>query len=126
MVLGAAGGIAAVVLGDGDEEPVPPVGLTQPPSDPMAGLEGNVPAPEGLTGVQQGNDIAFSWANPDPQDGDIYRFRTVTVQQTGDWVRTPQLTATVQANPSGTTCIDVQLARSNGTASEPARSCYPE
>ncbi|MFJ6001830.1 protein kinase [Arthrobacter sp. NPDC092385] len=126
VVLGTAGGVAAVVLGGDGAEPAPPVGLTQPPSDPMAGLEGNVPAPEGLTGVPQGNDIAFSWANPDPQDGDIYRFRTVTVQESGEWIRTQQLSATVQASPSGTTCVDVQLARSNGTASEPARSCYPE
>ncbi|MDQ0734117.1 serine/threonine-protein kinase [Arthrobacter agilis] len=124
VVLGTVSG-AAVVFGGGSEEKEPPVGLTQPPSDPMAGLEGNVPAPEGLTGAPQGNDIAFSWTNPDPQDGDLYRFRTVTVQETGEWVRTLQLTAAVQASPSGTTCIEVQLVRSNGPASEPVRRCYP-
>ncbi|TKV27859.1 serine/threonine protein kinase [Arthrobacter sp. NamB2] len=126
VLLGTAGGVAAVVFGGSGEEPAPPPGLTQPPSDPMAGLEGNVPPPEGIAAAQQGNDIAFTWRNPDPQDGDIYRFRTVTVQETGEWVRTQQLSAVVQSNPSGTTCLDVQLARGNGTASEPARSCYPE
>jgi serine/threonine protein kinase len=126
LVLGTAGGAAAVVLGGSDAEPAPPPGLTQPPSDPMAGLEGNVPAPEGLTGVPQGGDVVFAWTNPDPQEGDLFRFRTVTVQEEGDWVRTQQLSATLQANPSGTTCIEVQLARSNGASSTPVPACYPE
>jgi hypothetical protein len=32
----------------------------------------------------------------------------------------------VPADPSGTTCIDVQTARGNGQGSEPAAACWPE
>ncbi|MPY11717.1 protein kinase domain-containing protein [Arthrobacter bussei] len=118
--------IAAVASGGTDEDTGPPPGFTQPPADPLAGVEGNVPPPEAVQGSADGDTVTFSWTNPDPRDGDVYRFRTVTVRETTDWTRTLQTTASVPADPSGTTCIDVQTARSNGQGSEPAAACWPE
>ncbi|MEC5200218.1 serine/threonine protein kinase [Arthrobacter sp. PL16] len=125
-VLVAGVALAAVALGGSQEDAAPPPGFTQPPADPLAGVEGNVPPPEALAGSAAGAAVSFSWTNPDPQDGDVYRFRTVTVRETSDWTRTLQLTASVPADASGTTCIEVQTARSNGQGSEPTAACWPE
>ncbi|MFJ6279431.1 serine/threonine protein kinase [Arthrobacter subterraneus] len=121
VVLGAF----AVLNGQPEEEPAvaPP---TQPPPDALAGVEGVVPTPTDITAEESGNAVVFTWTNPDPQDGDVYRFRTVTVQEEGDWDRTVQTEAPVVANPDGPTCADIQIVRANGTASEPERACWPE
>jgi serine/threonine protein kinase len=119
-------GVVALALGNGpSEEPGPPPGLTRPPADPLAGLEGQVPGPENITGRPAGGAVAFSWDNPDPRKGDIYRFRTVTLEGGNTWIRTRQRQARVERQ-QGRTCIDVQTTRSNGTASEPQRACWPE
>ncbi|WP_028281506.1 serine/threonine-protein kinase [Arthrobacter sp. H5] len=125
LLAGISVGVAAVVSGDPEPEETI-AGPTQPPPDALAGVEGNVPEPEDLVGTENGNEVVFTWSNPDPRDGDVYRFRTVTVTDEGEWKRTEQQQAALQANPDGTTCIDVQIARGNGTASEPERACWPE
>jgi serine/threonine protein kinase len=118
-------GVFAVLNGQPGEQPAvaPP---TQAPPDALAGVEGVVPTPTDITAEESGNAVVFTWTNPDPQDGDVYRFRTVTVQEEGDWDRTVQTEAPVVANPDGPTCADIQIVRANGTASEPVRACWPE
>lgn len=125
LLAGVVIGGFAVVNGQPEDQPTvaPP---TQPPPDALAGVEGVVPAPTEITAGESGNDVVFTWTNPDPQEGDVYRFRTVTVTDEGDWDRTVQTEAPVVANPDGPTCADIQIVRANGTASEPERACWPE
>jgi hypothetical protein len=89
-------------------------------------VEGVVPTPADIVAEASGNKVIFTWTNPEPQEGDVYRFRTVTVQEEGDWDRTVQTEAPVAANPDGPTCADIQIVRANGTASEPVRACGPK
>ncbi|NJC21829.1 serine/threonine protein kinase [Arthrobacter pigmenti] len=118
-------GVLAIVNGQPEDAPTvaPP---TQAPADALAGVEGVVPVPVEIAGVAAGNEVVFTWTNPSPEEGDVYRFRTVTVQDEGEWDRTVQTEAEVVANPDGPTCVDVQIVRANGTASEPVRACLPE
>lgn len=101
------------------EEPPPPA---QPPSNALGGLDGAVAPPSGLSGTEDSGTAVFTWTNPEPQEGDIYLWRSVTATAKGDLVRTSQPEAVLPA--TGTeTCIEVQVARANGRASEPAAVC---
>ncbi|MCC3297184.1 serine/threonine protein kinase [Arthrobacter sp. zg-Y916] len=95
---------------------------TQPPSNALGGLDGAVAPPAALSGTQEAGEAVFTWTNPEPQDGDIYLWRTVTATSRGELVRTAETEAVL---PSGgvQTCIEVQVARANGRASEPAAAC---
>ena len=127
LVLLAGVGIGGFAIVNGQPEDQPTVAPpTQPPPDALAGVEGVVPAPTEITAGESGNNVVFTWTNPNPQEGDVYRFRTVTVTDEGDWDRTVQTEAPVVANPDGPTCADIQIVRANGTASEPERACWPE
>lgn len=125
LLAGIAIGGFAVLNGQPQDEPAVEA-PTQPPPDALAGVEGVVPSPTEVVGEGSGNNVVFSWTNPDPQEGDVYRFRTVTVQEEGEWSRTVQTEAPLVANPDGPTCTDIQIVRANGTASEPVRACWPE
>ncbi|MER2133531.1 MAG: serine/threonine-protein kinase [Arthrobacter sp.] len=95
---------------------------SQPPSNALGGLEGPVAPPSGLTGVQEAGEAVFTWQNPEPQEGDIFLWRTVTATSKGELVRTSQAEAVLPA-AGAQTCIEVQVARANGRASEPAAVC---
>lgn len=125
LLAGVVLGVFAILNGQPEEGPVV-AAPTQPPPDALAGVEGVVPAPTDVVSEVSGNNVVFTWKNPDPKEGDVYRFRTVTVQEEGDWVRTVQTEAPVVANPDGPTCADIQMVRANGPASEPVRACWPE
>lgn len=125
LLAGVVIGSIAVINGQPEDEPTV-TAPTQPPPDALAGVEGVVPAPTEVAAGESGNSVLFTWSNPDPQEADVYRFRTVTVQDEGDWKRTVQTEASVVANPDGPTCADIQIVRANGTASEPVRACWPK
>ncbi|WP_312183069.1 serine/threonine-protein kinase [Arthrobacter sp.] len=95
---------------------------TQPPSNALGGLEGSVAPPTDLSGSQTAGEAVFTWANPEPQEGDIYLWRSVTATSKGELVRTSEEQAVLPA-AGGQTCIEVQVARANGRASEPAAIC---
>lgn len=95
---------------------------TQPPSNALGGLEGSVAPPADLRGTESAGEAVFTWANPEPQEGDIYLWRAVTATSQGELVRTAEAQAVLPAAGSQT-CIEVQVARANGRASEPAAVC---
>ncbi|MFC4140714.1 MULTISPECIES: protein kinase [unclassified Microbacterium] len=97
-----------------DEKPVP--------QDPISAL---VPQVGDLTGVRQGDQVVFTWTNPDPQDGDTYIWQPVTLEGPGDAATTEQTTVSVPAQASGATCIEVVLRRDKGQSSDPVRECTP-
>jgi len=95
---------------------------SQPPSNALGGLAGSVAPPSELSGVQQAGEAVFTWQNPEPQEGDIFLWRSVTATSKGELVRTSQAEAVLPA-AGAQTCIEVQVARANGRASEPAAVC---
>jgi hypothetical protein len=92
------------------------------PQDPLAGL---VPRVEDLTAVQQGGEVSFSWTNPDPVKGDSYLWEKVTLTGKEAPQNIEGTTVTLPADPSGTTCIEVTLRRSDGRSGDAVRGCTP-
>ncbi|MFE6997785.1 serine/threonine-protein kinase [Microbacterium sp. NPDC057659] len=84
-----------------------------------------VPQVEDLKGVHQGDKVVFTWKNADPQEGDSYIWVPVTLEGAGSAERTDKATATVKAEASGPTCIEVILRRDKGRSSDPVRECTP-
>ena len=89
------------------------------PADPIGAL---VPQPEDLVGVRDGEQVTFTWVNPDPRDGDFYSY---WVQQLGE-DRTTEITKETSVTVSAEdpkTCIEVELRRSTGRGSAPVTEC---
>ncbi|KAA9089429.1 serine/threonine-protein kinase [Microbacterium radiodurans] len=96
---------------------------TGAPQDPLAGF---VPKLGDVAGTAAGADVVFTWTNPDPREGDSYLWYPVTLDgEAAAPQRVSEATATLPADASGRTCIEVQLVRENGGAGEATRSCIP-
>lgn len=122
--------VAAVIVGvslpgilGGQPESSPAPTQTSRPQDPLSAV---VPAPQDLAGALVAEGARFTWTNADPQDGDTYLVGVVTLESaTPDLSPVTTTETTVAADPSGKTCIEVTLVRSDGRPSEPTRGCTP-
>jgi eukaryotic-like serine/threonine-protein kinase len=110
------------VLGGG----ATPSPTAAPSDDPIDVVPTTVAPPADLTGTVTSDGVVFSWTNPEPADGDTYLWSVVS-RDGGDAAlsRADEATVTVPEDPSGTTCIEVLVRRTNGQASEPASVCAP-
>ena len=127
LVLGGVGVAWAVTAGG---LPGPAVETSAPPdeSDPIDVLPATVPVVTDLTGTVQGDQVVFTWTNPDPQDGDRFIWGVQRLGQPPSLQTTEATTVTVPAEPGGSTCIEVTLRRDDGSASDPdrpAEACAP-
>ncbi len=115
--------VVAVTLAGGTPPPAPQTPSTSAkPQDPVGGI---VPSPADLAGTVSGGTATFTWTNPEPQDGDLYIWYPYTLSGDGasDSVEVPSVT--LPADPSGTTCIAVQIVRKDGTGGDEKRVCTP-
>lgn len=91
------------------------------PQDPLAGV---VPAPEDLTGSNDGGVVTFTWSNPAPEKGDTYVWYEVTLDGDGEPHIVEQTDATLEGERTGRTCIEVLIKRADGRSTpEPIRGC---
>jgi hypothetical protein len=110
-------------------KPVPTEQVSKPPVDPLD--NGTVPDVEALGGfLDSTGTISFSWDNPQPKPGDVFKWRVFAPGETeGAYQSTTSSNVQVKPNPSGTTCIKVMLVRSDGSSSpmeeEDAVHCVP-
>ncbi len=89
---------------------------SRPPADALD--NGTVPDVEGLTGTAAGDgNASFTWVNPQPKEGDTYKWRVYTIGGGGEYQSIDQPPVRVTANPSGETCIQVMIVRSDGAFS---------
>ncbi|TAJ48217.1 MAG: serine/threonine protein kinase [Herbiconiux sp.] len=88
-----------------------------------------VPGPTAVTGAPGADGVVFTWTNPDPEDGDSYRWSLVTPGQINQAVKANAATVTVPypegGAPGTSVCIEVALVRSDGRGSEPVMGCTP-
>lgn len=75
-----------------------------------------VPAPTELEGLVTADGAVFTWANPDPQDGDFFVWAQAELSGEPQWQRTDEPTVTVPALEDRV-CIEVSLVRADGRAS---------
>ncbi|GHG46755.1 serine/threonine protein kinase [Flavimobilis marinus] len=126
VVIGALVLVAALTLGRGPEDnPTPTPTATAPvTSTPQR----SVPAPTNLLGSPQvGELVRFQWTNPEPMEGDTYRWQIIDVgvETAPESVDVPYVD--VAAPPEGERlCIEVSIVRSDRRLSnQPAEVCYP-
>jgi serine/threonine-protein kinase PknK len=128
--IGAAVLVVAVVIGIVLGAKAPPKAQpvetqSKPPADALA--NGEVPDVTKLSAQRIANGkLRFTWANPQPQKGDIYKWRRA-FEPDADYHATKALMMEITENPSGKTCIQVIIARSDGNASpagESSISCF--
>jgi serine/threonine protein kinase len=123
-VLAVGVGIAAAVIAP---QASPPKASVVSASPVDAAPETSTPKVTGLKGSSIGSGkVRFTWKNPAPKPGDSYRWRVINVGVKNPYESTEQTSATLPADETGRTCIEVQLRRSNGsTASDTAQACTP-
>ncbi|MGW9112257.1 serine/threonine-protein kinase [Microbacterium sp. NPDC055683] len=88
------------------------------PQDPVA----VVPAVEELTGEAAGDEVVFTWTNPDPEEGDSYIWDAAAIDEEPDPEVTQETSVTVPAR-GAQTCLTVTLRRANGTSSADETAC---
>ena len=121
-VLVIGGGIAAaVIFAPAPEDPTPSPTAT---SDIVTV---GVPTPDEVSVAPNaaGTAFTFTWANPDPQDGDKYIWHRSDGPNAGEQVPTASESATIDGVTNGSqVCIEVVLRRSTGkTSTEPLEMC---
>ncbi len=123
--------IVGIVLASTAPEPkaVDTGQASKPPSDALD--NGTVPDVADLNGVMGANGrIAFSWTNPQPKDGDSYKWRLTdfVTREPGPYQVARETRVEVEPAPGGNiTCIDVMIVRSDGSASPmegPSGTCF--
>ncbi|GAB3598366.1 serine/threonine-protein kinase [Microbacterium tumbae] len=120
VIAGGIVGVNALAAGLNAQPDPTETEQVEKPQDPYSTA---VPAVTELEGVRQGDQVSFTWTNPDEQDGDAYIWEQITLSGEGASERVTEPTATFSAPGGGEVCIDVILTRSDGRASEPTRGC---
>lgn len=117
LALAAAVGIVVANTATGTPKPVDTQQVGKPPADALD--NGTVPDVEGLKGTVGGDgEASFTWTNPQPKEGDTYKWKVYTIGGSSAEFRSvaePQ--AKVRANPTGQTCIQVMIVRADGAFS---------
>ncbi|WP_221585039.1 serine/threonine-protein kinase [Microbacterium sp. G2-8] len=71
-----------------------------------------------------GEQVTFTWNNPDPSAGDTYEYGVIVEDQLGSFENsTSEATATVDLESGAETCIQVRIVRANGAPSLPESAC---
>jgi serine/threonine-protein kinase PknK len=136
--LALAGGtvlVLAIIVGIvlGSSAPPPKVAetgqISKPPADALD--NGTVPDVADLDGVMGANGrIVFTWTNPQPKDGDTYKWRLTdfVTREPGPFQVAKETRVEVVPSPErNITCIDVMIVRVDGAASPmegPSGTCY--
>jgi serine/threonine protein kinase len=90
--------------------------ISKPPADALD--NGTVPDVELLYGVtDSAGKFTFYWVNPQPHPGDSYKWRTYSPKGNGEFQAATDTQVQVVPNPTGETCIQVIIVRSDGLSS---------
>ncbi|WP_026547128.1 serine/threonine-protein kinase [Paenarthrobacter nicotinovorans] len=111
--------VVGVVLGSSAQPKVAPTETaSKPPADPLD--SGSVPDVEALSAARDTKDpniIVFSWKNPQPKEGDTYKWRTKSAKADGAYETTQTEKAFVSGFGETPICVQVIIVRSDGSAS---------
>ena len=116
------GGIAAASLVGGGSEPSPsqtptPTVVTIPP--------GSVPKVESVEGTVMGEEIVFTWTNPDPRAGDVYQWGIFENETVYFRELTEETEVSVEYDGENPVCIEVTLVRATWEQSGVVEACAP-
>ena len=92
--------------------------VSSPPADALD--NGTVPEVQGISAARKPEDrniIVFSWTNPQPQEGDSYRYRTKSAKADGAYETTRSEKTFISGFGEPPICLQVILVREDGNAS---------
>ena len=92
--------------------------VSSPPPDALD--NGTVPSVEGLSAARKPEDpniIVFTWANPQPKEGDTYKYRYKSAKADGAYETTASTETFVSGLGEPPVCLEVILVRADGNAS---------
>lgn len=120
---GAAVLVVAVVVGvvlgaQAQPKVAPSESVSKPPADPLD--NGSVPDVQELAATRDTTDpniIVFSWKNPQPKEGDSYKWRTKSAKADGAYQTTRTEKAFVSGLEEPPICLQVIIVRADGNAS---------
>ncbi|GGH89731.1 serine/threonine-protein kinase [Arthrobacter liuii] len=116
LALAAVVGIVVANAAPGPPKTVATQQVTKPPADALD--NGTVPDVEGLKGSIGGDaEASFTWTNPQPKDGDTYKWKVYTIGGGGEFQAIARPPVRVRPNPTGQTCIQVMIVRTDGAFS---------
>lgn len=103
-----------------------PAATTDGPAQPQDPISDVVAKPTELVGSVAGAEAAFTWTNPQPEAGDAYVWAVLTpTGDPGQAARTTETSVSVPLASGAPTCIQVQIVRADGRASDAAKGCTP-
>lgn len=118
LALAAVVGIVVANTATGTPKAVDTQQVSKPPADAVD--SGTVPSVEGLTASRKPEDpntIIFSWTNPQPREGDSYKYRTKSAKADGPYETTKVPKTFVSGFGPTPICLEVILVRADGSAS---------
>jgi serine/threonine protein kinase len=120
VVVGGIIGLNALVAGLAPEPKPESSAQTVDPQNPVSDA---VPRVTELAGTRAGDQVTFTWTNPDPVEDDSYIWTETGGAADGAVKKAPDETVTFTPAASGQVCIEVMLRRGDGRASEPVTGC---
>jgi len=118
LIVGGIIGLNALVAGVTPEPNPEASDETVAPQNPVSEA---VPKVADLQGARAGDQVTFTWTNPNPLEGDTYLWTNLDPASDGAVNRAEDEIATVDG--AGQVCIEVMLRRQDGRASDTVRAC---
>lgn len=121
VVVGASvvGGVVALGGGAGSDAPQS-LASTLPRAAPATASNGRVSAVTDVVGVVRGDIATFTWVNPDPQEGDTFRWARTRTGREESVQQSVATTLDVPLFSGPSTCIEVTVVRESGRAAASA------
>lgn len=116
IVLFANGGAPKPAVSDVTNTSTPP---------PAVVAEATVPAVKNLTAAPSNGGAVWTWANPEPLDGDMFLWAAVSAVDSGNFKAIKDAKVFVVNNSNDQSCISVKMVRKNGTTSAETKKCFP-
>ncbi|MEV4669762.1 serine/threonine-protein kinase [Microbacterium sp. LWO12-1.2] len=118
LIVGGIFGLNALVAGIAPEPNPQASEETVDPQDPVSEA---VPKVADVVATRTGDQVTFTWTNPNPLEGDSYLWTNLDPAGDGAVNQVADEMATVTG--AGQVCIEVMLRRENGTASDVVKAC---
>jgi eukaryotic-like serine/threonine-protein kinase len=96
------------------------------PGGPVDNLGGLVPGVTDLEGTVEGDEVVFTWTNPDPQEGDAYGWRVPEIGAEGQYRPTEDTEVRVPRTEGGQTCVEVVVNRSGAMSVQSQLECVDD
>ncbi|WP_457949181.1 protein kinase domain-containing protein [Pseudarthrobacter sp. alpha12b] len=118
LALAAVVGIVVANTATGTPKVAETQQVSKPPADALD--SGTVPTVQGLSAARKPEDpniIIFSWTNPQPREGDKYKYRSKSAKADGPYETTNTAKAFISGLGPPPICLEVILVRADGSAS---------